>query len=412
MKECTDPHMLSYISSLSPAYSLPADRPRRIVVLGSTGSIGRNVLKVIAAHPEEFEVLGLAGGGNASMLAEQAQTWRPPVLAVKDAECALDLQGRLPAGYSPEVLIGTAGYVQMAALQEADLVVSAQVGAVGLQPTLAALEQGKVVPLANKESLVLAGPLLRRTCSQSGGCILPVDSEHNALFQALHGHDWAEVQSLVLTASGGPFWSFEREDLASVTVEQAVNHPNWSMGAKISIDSATLMNKGLEVIEACHLFGLGSEDVEVLVHPESIVHALVAYQDGSWLAHLGVPDMRVPIAYCLSFPKRLDLSLEPLNLVKLGGLHFREPDEDMFPCLKLARQAYEAGPSHPIALNAANEVSVASFLERRIGFADIPRLNETALQELQPCAIDCLEDVLDVDARARNCVEKEIARRG
>jgi 1-deoxy-D-xylulose-5-phosphate reductoisomerase len=402
--------MLSYISSLDPAVSL-SNNPRRIAVLGSTGSIGCNVLKVAAENPGRFEIVGLCGGGNIELLAEQAAAWRPPVLVVKDFGRIPQLQERLPADYSPEIMAGTTGYVSLATLPDADMVVSAQVGAVGLEPTLAAIRQGKVVALANKESLVLAGPLLRQACAESGGCILPVDSEHNAIFQALHGHDWAEVQSLVLTASGGPFWNLDQQALANVTVEQAVNHPNWSMGAKISIDSATLMNKGLEVIEACHLFGVGSREIEVVVHPESIVHSLVAYHDGSWLAHLGVPDMRVPIAYCLSFPKRLSLDLAPLDLVKLGNLRFSEPDESMFPCLQLARQAFEAGDSHPIALNAANEVSVAMFLDRRIGFADIPKLNEAALQALEPCAIQCLDDVLEVDAKARACVEQEVEKR-
>ncbi|MFW6217262.1 MAG: 1-deoxy-D-xylulose-5-phosphate reductoisomerase [Desulfohalobiaceae bacterium] len=395
--------MLNYISLLHSALDLP-DQGRSLVIMGSTGSIGASALKVVREHPDMFQVVGLAAGDNVQLLAEQAAELRPRVLALRSQDMIPGLQRLLPEGYQPQLLHGQQGYVQLAGLPEAELILSAQVGAAGLASTLEAAQQGKVIALANKESLVLAGGLLRKACAVSGAAILPVDSEHNALFQALQGQDWSEASRLLLTASGGPFLGWSRQQLAGVTREQALKHPNWSMGAKISIDSATMMNKGLEVIEACHLFGVGPEDIQVLVHPESIVHSLVQYQDGSVLAQMGIADMCIPIGFCLSYPHRLVLGLKPLDLVQVGSLSFRRPDPEAFPCLELAKQALAAGPSHPAALNAANEVAVQAFLENRIGFMDIARLNQEALEKHQGVDIGSLEDVLEVDRLTREFV--------
>ena len=397
--------MLSYISSLDPVHRLP-ETGRRLVVLGSTGSIGKNVLDVLSQVPDQAEILGLAAGDNISLLAEQAAAWRPLILGVRSARHIPALQERLPSGYRPEIVSGQEGFVRMAGLAEAHMVVSSQVGAAGLAPTLAAVRAGKVVALANKESLVLAGPLLRQACAESDAVILPVDSEHNAIFQALAGHDWGEVKKLVLTASGGPFWQRDPAFLEQVTPDQALAHPNWTMGAKISIDSATLMNKGLEVIEACHLYGADLDEVDVLIHPESIVHSLVEYHDGSLLAHMGIPDMRIPIAHALSYPRRMKLHLEALDLVQLCRLSFARPNHDMFPCLNLARQALTSGPSYPIVLNAANEVAVEFFLAGRIPFLDIARLNRQALDAHTPSRVASLEDVQNIDQEARLLVRQ------
>ena len=385
-----------YISTL-PGTGLP----RTVVVLGSTGSIGRNALDVISRHPQAFRVLGLAGARNTALLAEQAARFRPRHLAVLDLPAAKELRELLPSGYAPELLLGPEGYAAMASLEEAQVVLSAQVGSAGLPCTLAAARAGKIIALANKESLVCAGDLIRTTCAACGASILPVDSEHNALFQALMGHEITDLRRLVLTASGGPFRGRDKAFLATVTRSQALAHPSWSMGAKISVDSATLMNKGLEVIEAHHLFGLGPEAIEVVVHPQSIVHSLAEYHDGSMLAHLGPPDMRVAIAYCLAYPQRLILDVGSVDLPRLGSLTFEAPDIDTFPCLGLAREALRRGGGYPVALNAANEVAVALFLDERITFMDIPRLVAQALDRDLGSAPATLEDILGLDRETR-----------
>lgn len=392
------PATREYISALPQARAV---FPRRVAILGSTGSIGVSALKICAAHPDKFQVLALAGGRNARLLAEQADAFRPAWLGVLDDGVAAELTALLPRGYAPTILVGDDAYTSLAALEWADVVLSCIVGAAGLPPTLAAVRAGKVVALANKESLVLAGGLIRQACRESGAVILPVDSEHNALFQAVQADGLKPVRSLVLTASGGPFRGWDRERLRSVTRAQALNHPNWSMGAKITIDSATLMNKGLEFIEACHLFGMASDEVRVVVHPQSIVHSLAEFVDGSLLAHLGPPDMRVAIAHCLGFPERLATGVEPLDLVKLGSLTFEAPDTQAFPCLRLAQEAYAAGPSQPIVLNAANEVAVDLFLRERIGFQDIPACIEAELAAHRPVAVDDLESILALDRKVR-----------
>ncbi|WP_243312486.1 1-deoxy-D-xylulose-5-phosphate reductoisomerase [Fundidesulfovibrio agrisoli] len=395
--------MIDYISSLPGAEALPGF-PRRLAVLGSTGSIGESALAVAADHPEEISVLALAGGRNVERLAAQAARFRPRYLAMLEEAGAWKLRSMLPAGYAPEILSGPEAYVTLATLEDADVVLSAIVGAAGLPPTLAAAEAGKVVALANKESLVLAGHLIRRACRESGAVILPVDSEHNALFQSLAGHDGQDVDHLVLTASGGPFRDWPAADIPKATAAQALKHPNWSMGAKISIDSATLMNKGLEVIEACQLYGLPQERVKVLVHPQSIVHSLAAYRDGSLLAQMGQPDMRIAIAYCLCYPRRLPLRLEPLDLAALGTLSFSHPRTKDFPCLELARHAAAAGPGHCVTLNAANEVAVELFLKDSIGFPDIARAVSWALDRHPGLDDPDFMTILEVDRATRSAV--------
>jgi 1-deoxy-D-xylulose-5-phosphate reductoisomerase len=397
--------MHGYISRL-PLLSDAPEFPRRLCVLGATGSIGASTLDIVSAHPEQFSVLALAGATNVGKLAELAARYRPKYLAVLHEDGIKELLTLLPSGYRPFIAAGESAYVALATLPEADVVVSAIVGAAGLPPTLAAARAGKMIALANKESLVLAGDLIRRACAESDAVILPVDSEHNALFQALSGHDPAYVSELILTASGGPFRDKDAAFIAAVTPAQALAHPNWSMGAKISIDSATLMNKGLEVIEACHLYGLPADKVAVVVHPQSIVHSLARYADGSLLAHLGPPDMRVAISYCLGYPLRLPLALTPLDIVALGKLTFEAPRLDDFPCLGLARQAFQAGDGATVVLNAANEVAVELFLAERIGFTDIARIVEAALRAHEPCLADDLESILALDREIRDRVRR------
>lgn len=391
----------SYISPLDP---VDHTEPRTLVILGSTGSIGRSALTVISEHPDRFCVLGLAGGRNVRLLAEQAAQWRPCLLAVLDMALAEELRGLLPSGYAPEIVHGREGYEQLARLPEAQMVLSAQVGSAGLPATLAAARAGKIIALANKESLVLAGDMIREISHRTGAMILPVDSEHNAVFQALHGEDPEKVRRIILTASGGPFRHLPGQELSKVTVRQTLNHPNWSMGAKISVDSATLMNKGLEVIEACHLFGLPLERVDVVIHPQSLVHSLVEFSDCSLLAHLGPPDMRVPISYCLSWPRRLDLSLEPLDLLQAGTLTFESPRSRLFPCLALCRQAFAAGQSHCVVLNAANEAVVDLFLQERIEFLDMAVLIQKALDAHPGQRLDGLEDIMELSERTTSRV--------
>ncbi|MBE6441229.1 MAG: 1-deoxy-D-xylulose-5-phosphate reductoisomerase [Desulfovibrio desulfuricans] len=367
---------IDYISG-PPDATWRHEQPRGLVLLGSTGSIGRSALAVVEAQPQAFRVAGLACARNVERLARQALTWRPAHLAVLDEEAAAALRALLPGDYRPRILTGREGYAELAALPEASTVLSAQVGAAGLAGTLAAVLAGKAVCLANKESLVLAGDLVRRICARTGAVILPVDSEHNAIFQCLAGRG-QEVSRLVLTASGGPFLGRTREELRNVTPQQALRHPNWNMGAKITIDSATLMNKGLEVIEAFHLYGVPVERIRVLVHPQSVVHSLVELADGSQLAQLGTPDMRLAIAACLLWPRCAPVGTPPLDLTA-KALTFQEPEEETFPCLRLARTALDGRGGRCVVLNAANEAAVDLFLSGRCGFMDIPRLIEAAL---------------------------------
>ena len=381
---------IDYISA-PPPERLADARPRRVVLLGSTGSIGRNALSVVEASGGSLVVAGLACARRVEALAEQALRHRPPLLAVLDEAAAKALEEYLPADYRPEILTGRPGYARLAALTGAEAVLSAQCGAAGLTATLAAALAGKMVCLANKESLVLAGGLVRAICAGTGASVLPVDSEHDALFQCLAGRG-QEARELVLTASGGPFRGRKAAELAQVTPKDALAHPNWRMGAKISIDSATLMNKGLELIEAVHLYGVAPERVRILVHPQSVIHSLVEFADGSLMAQLGVADMRLPIGHCLDWPVCAPRGAAPLDLASMGSLSFEEPDADAFPCLRLAREALLAdratvgsapgfGPAC-VALNAANEAAVELFLSGGCGFTDIPALVSAALDAL------------------------------
>ncbi len=394
--------MLQYITEL-PSSEWETDFPRSVVLLGSTGSIGVNTLRVIERHPELFGVVALAGGRNIERLAEQALRWRPPYLGVLTEEGRAALRARFPAGYTPEIVVGPEGYAALASLPEASTVLSAQMGAAGLRATVAAARAGKVICLANKESLVLAGQMLREICARTGAVVLPVDSEHNAVFQGLRGRKPETVRRIILTASGGPFRGKKRDFLSAVTPAQALKHPNWSMGAKITIDSASMMNKGLEVIEAHHLYGLPLERIGVLVHPQSLVHSLVEFEDGSLMAQAGTPDMRMPIAYCLAWPLCLDAGVPALDLARSGGLTFEEPDLHSFPCLELACRTIGKGAALPVVLNAANEVAVEAFLAGRIGFMAIPELIERAMDGClapDPESLEAIE-MLDHETRLR-----------
>ena len=381
---------------------------RGLAVLGSTGSIGENTLDVAARHPERFRVVALAARANDRILAEQCLRFRPAMAAMLDAAAAARLTGRLvAAGCDTRVLAGPEALLEVATLPEAELVMAAIAGAAGLAPTLAAAGAGKQLLLANKESLVLAGALLIDLARKSGARILPIDSEHNAVFQCLPpdqrlGGSPPGVTRIWLTASGGPFLKMRREDFASVTPEQAIAHPNWRMGRKISVDSATLMNKGLELIEACHLFGVGPDRVKIVVHPQSIVHSLVEFEDGSVLAQLSHPDMRVPIAYALGWPDRIASGVQSLDLVQVAQLSFEAPDLERFPCLRLAVRAACAGGTAPAVINAANEVAVAAFLERSLNFDDIPAVIDSVLQQHQVRPVRTLDDALAADAWARD----------
>jgi 1-deoxy-D-xylulose-5-phosphate reductoisomerase len=382
----------------------------RLCLLGSTGSIGSSTLKVVAAFPERFRVQALAAGGNIVLLAEQLRRFQPPLAVVRDASLADGLRRLLPADQRVEILWGPAGYAAAASDAAVDTVVAAIMGAAGLEPTLAAVQAGKRVALANKETLVMAGPLVLAAAAQSGAVILPVDSEHSAIFQCLQGQRREALQRILLTASGGPLRLWTAEELSRATPEEALSHPTWRMGRKISIDSATLMNKGLEVIEAHWLFDVPPERIEVLIHPQSIVHSLVGFRDGSLLAQLGVPDMQGAIAYALSYPERLPLELPLPALAELPPLAFERPDTARFPCLALAYGALAGGGTRPAVLNGANEAAVAAFLERRIGFTEIAALIDSALQAHTPIHQPDLEAIRQADLWARAFVGRRIGR--
>lgn len=380
---------------------------QQVTILGATGSIGRSTLQVLALHPERYQVFALTAMSRLVELEALCHQYRPVFAVVKDKNTATDLQERLrQTGLKTRVLIGTAGLSEVASHPLVDIVVAAIVGAAGLLPTLAAVRAGKRVLLANKEALVMSGALFMQAVRDSGSLLLPVDSEHNAIFQCLpKGDAYAPavgVAHIMLTASGGPFRELPLDALRSVSPEQACAHPNWSMGRKISVDSASMMNKGLELIEACWLFDLPPQQVEVVNHPESIVHSLVAYVDGSVLAQLGNPDMRTPIAHALAWPERIDSGVARLDLCALARLHFTAPDLQRFPCLSLARQAAETGGSAPTILNAANEVAVHAFLEGRIRFTDLSRLIADVLDKEVNTLCTHLDEVLAVDQLARD----------
>ena len=382
-----------------------------ISILGSTGSIGCNSLKVIE-HLGDFRVVAMAAGRNMEKFAEQIARFKPELVSCDDDACAETLERELHARGAavPGIELNSSGLVAVATHPEAETVVSATVGAVGFVPTLRAIEAGKRIALANKETLVMAGQLMTAAAEKSGAEILPVDSEHNAIHQCLRGEKRSEVKSLILTASGGPFREKSREDIESATREQALNHPNWSMGDKITIDSATLMNKGFEVIEARWLFGFDADHISVTVHPQSVVHSMVEFVDGSVMAQLGVTDMKHAIQYALTYPSRQTGCLEPLNISKLSQLTFEEPDVDRFPCLGLAYSALRSGGTMPAVLNAANEVAVQAFLDGKIRLSDIAAVNESVMTEHESSPADSLETILAADGWARSRAIMKIER--
>jgi len=382
---------------------------KRIAILGSTGSIGRSALAVVDAHPDRLSVVGLAAGENVERFAEQVRKYRPRVAAMSTGGALDRLRG---AGVPAGVTIagpGSEGLIAVATHPDVDLVLCASSGTDGLEAVLAAIEHGKTIALANKEVLVMAGGIVTAAARRRSVAILPVDSEHNAIHQCLRGSSGAELKRLILTASGGPFRGRSAAQLAEVTAAEALQHPTWRMGKKITIDSATLMNKGLEVIEAHWLFGVGASQIDVVIHPQSVVHSLVEFVDGSVIAQLGVTDMRLPIQYAFSYPARWTAALPSLNLVDAGRLDFAVPDTDAFPCLRLAYQALEAGGSLPVVLNAANEVAVAMFLERRLGFTAIAEVIEQAMWAHRPAEVSTLAAVRAVDLWARE-YSRDLAR--
>ncbi len=374
---------------------------KNLAILGATGSIGSTTLDLVGRFPERLRVTALAAGWNMKRLAALARRFKPSIVAAGNEEAGLELK-ELLRDFRGEILWGSAGLQAVATAPDTTLLVSALVGAVGVEPTLAALEMGMDVALANKEVLVVAGELVRNAIRRSGARCFPLDSEHNAIFQSLHGHRRVDVAKIILTASGGPFLKFSPEELRSVTREQALNHPIWKMGRKVTIDSSTLMNKGLEVIEAHWLFDMPAERIQVVIHPQSIVHSMVAYVDGSIIAQMGIPDMAIPISYVLGYPERLPLGhLAPLDLTKTDALHFAAPDLQRFPCLSLAYRALKAKGTAPAVLNAANEVVVEAFLDGKITYLDIPALVAAVLDDHVCLADPSLEQLLSADRWAR-----------
>ena len=394
------------------------NRPQQITVLGATGSIGLSTLDVIARHPDRYQAFALTGYSRLAELLALCIKHRPQVAVVPDERAASQLQADLrAAGLNTEVLVGEEGLCQVSSAPEVDSVMAAIVGAAGLRPTLAAVNAGKKILLANKEALVMTGDLFMQAVRRSGSVLLPIDSEHNAIFQCLprdfsRGLGNVGVRRILLTASGGPFRETPLAELEYVTPDQACAHPNWSMGRKISVDSASMMNKGLELIEACWLFVARPEQVEVVIHPQSVIHSLVDYVDGSVLAQLGNPDMRTPIANALAWPERIDSGVAPLDLFAVARLDFQRPDEQRFPCLRLAREAAMAGNSAPAMLNAANEVAVAAFLDGRIRYPQIARIIEDVLNSEPVVAVDELEAVFAADSKARMLAEQWLSRNG
>ena len=370
-------------------------------VLGSTGSIGCNVLKIVEMFPRDLAVRVLAAKSNVALLSRQIEQFNPALAVVYDEKRASELRELVGAGADVEILCGEKGYRTAAAFDSADMTVTAMVGAAGLKPTLAAIEAGKTIGLANKETLVMAGDLVMQQASQKGVDILPIDSEHSAIFQCLQGERREEVDKILLTASGGPFFRRPRNEFQDITLAEALNHPNWQMGRKITIDSATLMNKGLEVLEAKCLFGLTHRMIEVVIHPQSVIHSMVAYQDGSVMAQLGIPDMKVAIAYALSYPRRLPLRQPLPQFDAEQPLTFEKPDLEKFPCLALAFEACEAGGTLPAVLNAANEVAVNAFLNQLIAFIDIPQVVAQTMEKHAVVADPELADILGADQWAR-----------
>lgn len=375
---------------------------KKVTILGSTGSIGTSALEVIRQFDDMFQVAALAAGSNVELLSEQIRYFNPPLVGIYDKNAYSALKSEFP---SVEIVAGEQGIREVASYGDTDFILSAIVGSAGLIPTLDAVKTGKTVGLANKESLVMAGDHVTALASENSTLIIPVDSEHSAIYQCVNGRDGKAVKNLVLTASGGPFISRKNHQMAEISVGDALNHPNWSMGRKITIDSSTLMNKGLEVIEAYHLFKIDPLNIKVLIHPQSIVHSMVEFIDGSIIAQLSKPDMKGPIAYALSYPERLEGVLSPCLLSETGTLTFMEPDTDRFPCLKLAYEALARGGTMPAVLNAANEVAVYAFLDEKIVFSLIPVIIEKVMSLHQPVAVPALADILHYDNWAREVTE-------
>jgi 1-deoxy-D-xylulose-5-phosphate reductoisomerase len=382
---------------------------KTIAILGSTGSIGVNSLEIISKFPEEFRVVALAGGKNYRKMEEQVRLFRPDVASVMDPEAARRLRQSLSSAPT-KILWGNEGLNAVATHPQSQMVVCALVGSVGLLPTLAAIRAGKSIALANKEALVMAGEVIMKEIRETRGNLLPIDSEHSAIFQALAGHRKEEIKRIILTASGGPFLDTPPEELKRVTPREALNHPQWRMGKKVTVDSASLMNKGLEVIEAHWLFGVPASRIEVHIHPQSIVHSMVEYIDGSVIAQMALPDMRGPIAYALSYPRRLDLRLPSLNLFEAGPLSFEPVDRERFPALALAYQALETGGTMPAVLNAANEVAVEAFLEGRLEFLKVPSVIQKTMENHQPLRLNSVEDVLQAHSWAREEARETLNR--
>lgn len=381
---------------------------KRLSVLGSTGSIGLNTLKIVENFPEQFQIVCLAAKTNVKCLAEQIKRFKPQVAVVHDQNHAERLKQIISEYFPVEVLFGPDGYLKAASHQDVDTVVTAVVGSAGLLPTIEAIEAGKNIALANKETLVMAGGLVMKKARDAGVKILPVDSEHSAIFQCLEGHRQEDFDKIILTASGGPFLNRPISEFDSITIEDALNHPTWQMGKKISIDSATLMNKGLEIIEARWLFDVPQEHIQVVVHPQSIIHSMVSYRDGSVIAQMSTPNMTGAIAYALSYPERLDINASPLNLTDLGSLTFFEPDLEKFPCLVLAMNACRIGGTLPAVLNAANEKAVEAFLEKRLRFKHIPFVIEKVMDQHEVVSSPNLEEILKADYWAGNTARSEI----
>ncbi len=377
---------------------------KAIVILGSTGSIGTNTLDIVERFPAEFRVMGLTAGSNDEMLEEQIRRFKPRVVALSNESAAARLRQRCP-DLPVEILAGQEGLVRVASIPEAELVVSAIVGGAGLVPTLAAIRSKKHIALANKEPMVMAGKLMQEEARRLGVRIFPVDSEHSAIFQSLEGHRIKDVRRLILTASGGALWTLTKEQLQDVTPERALQHPNWKMGAKITIDSATLMNKGLEVVEARWLFDIPESRIDVMIHRESIIHSLVEYEDRSMIAQLGLPDMRTPISYAMQYPERLALDLPSLELTEIGKLTFCKPDHDRFPCLSLGYESLRIGGTMPAAMNAANEIAVEAFLQGGIRFTDISDIIRSTMEAHGPREVDSVEVALEADRWARSKAE-------
>ena len=383
---------------------------KKITILGSTGSIGLSALDVIEKNQQRFQVVALAAGKNISLLKRQIEKFQPKLVAVSSKESAHKLRKALTAKTKVKIFYDEEGLKEIASFPSADIVVSAISGSAGLIPTLAAIEAGKDIALANKETMVMAGEIVTKRAKKKGVKIIPVDSEHSAIFQCLEGRKRENLRRIILTASGGPFLNFTRNELKKVNLSQALQHPNWKMGKKITVDSASLMNKGLEVIEAKWLFNLDISDIDVLIHPQSIVHSLVEFIDGAFLAQMGIPDMKMPIAYALTYPERIMNDLPSLDLVKTGKLEFRKPDIKKFPCLGLAYAAGLCGGTAPVVLNAANEVAVSAFIEEKIRFIDLPKIIEKILVLHNSINNPSLDDILQADLWARRETKKIIER--